>query len=74
MLQTYFFFALALLCLVVIPLAPQLLRIRIRLLHWLKWNWAASLLEDYFPLWVLIVRVSLSAIMILLLYLGWQSI
>jgi len=41
-------FALAILSLILIPLAPKLVRLRIRFLRWLHWNWAVNLLEKHF--------------------------
>ena len=50
-------FALAILSLILIPLAPQLVRLRIRILRWLHWNWAVNLLEKHFDGWVLFLRM-----------------
>ena len=51
--------AIAILFLFLIPLAPKLVRLRIRVLRWLHWNWAANLLENHFRGWVLFVRIVL---------------
>lgn len=61
-------FALAILAL--IPLAPKLVRLRIKILRWLHWNWAANLLENHFEGWVLFVRIALFIIALGLLYIG----
>jgi len=49
---------------------PQLVRIRIRILRWLGWSWAANLLENHFQTWVLIFRVFLIVAAAVLLYIG----
>ena len=45
--------ALAVLSLILIPLAPKLVRLRIRILRWLHWDRAVNLLERHFDGWVL---------------------
>ena len=67
-------FALAILSLILIPLAPKLVRLRIRLLRWLRWNWAVNLLEKHFDGWVLLVRIILLVIAAGLLYVGWEDL
>ena len=67
-------FALAIVSLILIPLAPKLVRLRIRFLRWLHWNWAVNLLEKYFDRWVLVVRVILLVIAAALLYVGWEDL
>ena len=64
-------FALAGFSLILIPLAPRLLRLRVRLLEWVGWSWAVRLIEDHFDAWVLFARILLSVIAALLLYFGW---
>jgi len=59
---TWLLLAIALLLLVLIPFAPNLVRIRIRILRWLHWNWAANLLENHFRGWVLFFRIVLFVI------------
>lgn len=66
--------SLALLSLILIPLAPKLLRLRIRILRWLRWNWAASLLEKHFDGWVLFFRMVLLVIAALLFLAGWGDL
>lgn len=63
-------FVLAFLALTLVPFAPGLLRLRIRFLRWLHWNWAANLLENHFQGWVVFVRIILLVGAALLLYLG----
>ena len=60
--------ALASLSLILVPLAPALLRLRLRFFRWLRWNWAANLLEKYFGRWVLLARILLLVIAAALLY------
>jgi len=52
---------LAVLSLIFVPLAPQLLRLRIRFTRWIHWNWAADLLENHFQGWVLYQRAQVKA-------------
>ncbi len=65
------FFAIALVLLVLIPFAPKLLRLRIRVFRWLQWSWAANLLENHFQLWVLAFRIILIVATAVFLYFGW---
>jgi hypothetical protein len=67
-------FALAILSLILIPLAPKLVRLRIRILKWLRWNWASNLLERHFDSWVLIFRLVLFVVAAVLLYVGWEDL
>ena len=39
-------FALAILFLSLIPLAPKLVRLRIRFFRWIHWNWLGAILSD----------------------------
>lgn len=71
---TTLMFSLGILCLLLIPFMPKLIRLRIRILRWIHWNWAANLLERNFDSWVLIFRVAVLAIASVLLYLGWDSL
>ena len=59
--------------LILIPLAPQLLRLRLRFLRWLHWNWAVNLLESHFQSWVVFLRTLLFVIAAFLLYVGWTQ-
>ena len=67
-------FALALVSLILIPLAPKLVRLRIRFFRWLHWIWAVNLLEKHFDGRVLIVRIILLVIAATLLYVGWENL
>ena len=67
-------FAFAILSLVLLPLVPKLLRLRVRFLRWLRWNWAADLIEKRFDGWVLFFRILLCVISAVLLVCGWRDI
>ena len=66
-------FVIAILLLVLIPFAPTLVRLRIRILRWLHWNWAVNLLESHFQSWVVFLRTLLFVIAAFLLYVGWTQ-
>ncbi len=68
---TWLLFAIAILCMILIPFAPTLVRLRIRFLRWLHWNWAVNLLESHFQSWVAFFRTMLFVIAVILLYIGW---
>jgi hypothetical protein len=68
--HTWWFYGLALFCLILIPFMPSLIRIRIRILKWLGWQWAVNTLENHFQGWVLSFRVVLCVIAVLLFYFG----
>lgn len=70
---TWLLFGIAILLLCLVPLAPKLVRLRIRFLRWLRWNWAADLLENRFQGWVLFFRIMLLVVAVVLLYLGWTQ-
>ena len=72
--STGLLFALAILSLILIPLAPNLVRLRIRFLKWIHWNWAVNLLERHFQGWVLFFRIILFVIAAMLFYAGWASV
>ena len=63
--------ALAVCCLICVPLTPKLLLLRLRFLKWVHWDWAADLLERHFPRWVLLVRAVLILVAAGLLSTGW---
>ncbi len=65
-------FLLAGLCLILVLLVPKLVRLRIRILRWIHWEWAAKLLEDHFQGWCWFFRVVLFLIAVALLYSGWS--
>ena len=64
---TWLLFIFAICFLILIPLAPQLLRLRLRFLRWLHWNWAVNLLESHFQSWVVFLRTLLFVIAAFLL-------
>ena len=68
--MNWLFFVIALVLLVLIPFMPKLVRLRIRVLRWLRWGWAANLLEDHFQTWVLTFRTVLIVAAAVLLYIG----
>ena len=72
--MTALLFGLAILSLILIPLVPKLLRLRIRFLRWLHWNWAANLLEKHFDGWVFFFRIILFVIAVVLLFVGWRDL
>jgi hypothetical protein len=67
-------FALAILSLILIPFAPKLVRLRIRILRWLHWDWAVNLLEKQFDGWVWFFRIVLLVIAAVLNYIGWEDL
>jgi len=72
--HTTLMFFLSILAIALIPFMPRLLRLRIRILRWLHWNWAANLLERNFDRWVLIFRVLVLLIALVLFYVGWNNL
>ena len=63
--------ALAILALILIPVVPKLLRLRIRFFRWLHWNWAVNVHEKYFDGLVLGIRIGLLVVAAVLLYVSW---
>ena len=59
---TWLLFIFAIVVLILIPFAPQLVRLRIRFFRWLHWNWAVNLLESHFQSWVVGIRTILFVI------------
>ena len=70
---TWLLFIFAIVVLILIPFAPQLMRLRIRFFRWLHWNWAVNLLESHFQSWVVWARTLLFVIAAFLLYVGWTQ-
>ena len=64
---------LAILLLILIPFVPRLVRLRIRFLRWIGWNWAVELLESHFQGWVIFFRIILLVIAAVLLTIGWRA-
>ena len=67
---TVLLFALAILALILIPVAPKLMRLRIRFFKWLHWTWAARVTEEHFERWVLVLRTVLLVLAVALLFFG----
>lgn len=67
----WLFFSFAIFFLILIPFAPQLVRLRIRIMKWLHWTWAVNLLESHFESWVLFFRIFLFVIAAALIGIGW---
>jgi len=63
-------FALVILSLAVMPLVPKAVRLRIRVLRWIGWNWAANLLEKYFDDWVIFGRIVLVIMAVAMFWAG----
>ena len=70
---TWLLFIFAIVVLILIPFAPQLMRLRIRFFRWLHWNWAVNLLESHFQSWVVGIQTILFVIAAFLLYVGWTQ-
>jgi hypothetical protein len=66
--------ALALLLMVSLGFMPLLVRLRIKVLRWLNWHWAASLLERHFEAWVLVFRIFVLGIAAVLLLFAFGSV
>jgi len=71
--NTWLLFTIAILLLILIPFAPQVVRLRIRIVRWLHWNWAVNLLENHFLGWVWFFRIILFVIAAVLFYIGWTQ-
>ena len=63
--------SIVILALFLIPLAPALVRLRIRFFKWLHWTWAVNVLESHFQGWVLFFRIFLFVVAAVLLYIAW---
>jgi len=70
--STWLLWAFALLLLILIPFAPNLLRLRIKILRGLRWTWAANLLENNFRGWVLFLRIALFVVAIVMILLAFD--
>lgn len=64
-------FVLAILVVALMPLVPPAVRLRIRVLRWIGWKWAANLLENNFDAWVVFGRFIIVVIGIALCCAGW---
>ena len=70
---TWLLSAIAILVLILIPLAPKLVRLRIRFFRWLHWNWAANVLENHFRGWVLVFRTLLFVVAVFLVLAAFEN-
>ena len=59
---------LAILLLAFIPVVPKLLGLRIRVLRWMHWDWAADWLEEHFEKAVLFRRMALLGVALVLFF------
>ena len=62
--------AFSILAIVLIPLVPNLLRLRISFFRRVHWDWAADVHEKYFVGLVSGVRIGLFLVAVVLLYFG----
>ena len=67
---TVLLFALAILVLILISVAPKLVRLRIRFFKWVHWTWTVRVLEEHFERWVLVIRIVLLVLAVALLFFG----
>jgi len=70
---TVLLFALAILVLILIPVAPKLVRLRIRFFRWIHWAWAVRVHEEHFERVVLFVRIFLLGLAVVLFLVGVRS-
>ena len=70
---TVLLFALAILALILIPVTPKLVRLRIRFFKWIHWTWAVRVLEEHFERWVLVIRIVLLGLAVVLFLTGVES-
>ncbi|MGD8539930.1 MAG: hypothetical protein PVI66_14540 [Candidatus Aminicenantes bacterium] len=63
------FVAIALILIVLIPIAPKLIRFRIAVFRKLKWNCLANFHEKHFDQLIIVVRVILALIIAILVFL-----
>ena len=70
---TVLLFALAILVLILISVAPKLVRLRIRFFRWIHWACAVSVLEEHFERWVLFFRIVLLGLAAVLFLTGVAS-
>lgn len=70
--DSWWLYLIAAMLLVLIPFMRPLVRLRIRVLRWLHWNWAADLLENHFDNWVLVFRVLVFVAVVVFIVIGWR--
>jgi hypothetical protein len=64
-----FFIVMAAILIVLIPMVPRIVGLRIKILRMLKWNCLADFHEKYFDQLVIIVRAMIAFIIVILLFL-----
>ena len=70
---TVLLFALAILVLILIPVAPTMVRLRLGFFRWIHWTWAVSVIEEHFERWVLFFRIVLLGLAVVLFLVGVES-
>ena len=70
---TVLLFALAILALILIPVAPKLVRLRIRFFKWIHWTWAVRVLDEHFESRVLFFRIVLLGLAVVLFLVSVRS-
>lgn len=65
---------LAVIAFALIPIVPQIMRLRIRVLRWLHWRWMADLHQNHFVAFVLAARLILAVVGAALLVLGFAGL
>ena len=70
---TVLLFALAILALILIPVAPTMVRLRIGFFRWIHWTWAVSVIEEHFERWALFFRIVLLGLAVVLFLIGVKS-
>jgi hypothetical protein len=70
--QSYYLIIAAILF-VLIPLVPHMLRLRIKVLRWLHWNWLADRHERHLGGLVTAVRIIFLAIAVYLVWLAFNN-
>jgi hypothetical protein len=71
--STVLLVTLAILALILIPVAPKLVRLRIRFFRWIHWAWAVRVHEEHFERVVLFVRIVLVGLAVVLFLFGVSS-
>ena len=69
-----FYFVFGAIALILIPFTPQWLRLRVRILRKLHWNWAANFIESNFTGFTLFARIVLFAVAAVLCFFGWTNL
>lgn len=63
-------FSIAMLALVLIPVVPKMVRLRIRFFRCIHWDWQADVLEEHFERWVFFFRIALLGVATALFLIG----